>query len=139
MFDVRLIPKEEIATILPLVKMTNPDLSEEVLRDRLEQMLPLGYQCVGVYDGERLIGISGIWTLVKFYVGKHIEPDNVIIHPYYRGQGVGVVMMKWIFDYARSIGCVASELNAYVTNDRGHKFWFNQGYKILGFHFQKKL
>ena len=31
------------------------------------------------------------------------------------------------------------ELNTYVTNDRSHKFYFNQGYSILGYHFQKEL
>ncbi|EQD69526.1 GCN5-related N-acetyltransferase, partial [mine drainage metagenome] len=38
-----------------------------------------GYQCAGLYDDGRLIGICGLWILTKYYVGKHIEPDNVVI------------------------------------------------------------
>jgi GNAT superfamily N-acetyltransferase len=77
--------------------------------------------------------------MTKYYVGKHIEPDNVIIHPDYRGSGVGEALMKWIYNYAISQGCVASELNCYVSNNAGQKFWINQGYNVIGFHFQKQL
>jgi diamine N-acetyltransferase len=63
----------------------------------------------------------------------------VFILPEYRGKGIGEKLMEWIYAYAKSRGCVASELNCYVTNNGGQKFWINEGYKILAFHFQKQL
>jgi len=139
MFEIKLIPSGNIYSIVPLLKILNEKIAEETLNRRLDEMVKQGYECVGVYDRDKLIGISGLWILTKYYVGRHIEPDNVIILPEYRNKGVGELLMKWIFDYAKTKGCVASELNCYVVNEGGHKFWFNHGFKILGFHFQKKF
>lgn len=139
-YTIRLIPKQEIATIIPLLRLLNNNaITDQVLEERMQDILQRNYECAGVYDQEKLIGICGVWVLNKFYVGKHIEPDNVMILPEYQGKGIGEQMMQWIYDYGRSQGCIASELNCYVSNEKGIKFWINQGYKILGFHFQKKL
>jgi hypothetical protein len=42
-------------------------------------------------------------------------------------------------DWARQHKCQSVELNTYVQNPRSHKFYFNQGHSIIGYHFQKKL
>jgi len=138
-YTIKLIPKAEIETILPLLQMLNETISTETLHERLGDMLVKNYECVGVYDNETLIGISGIWLLNKYYVGKHIEPDNVVIHPDYRNKGVGEMMMQFVHNYAIENGCAASELNCYTANQNGIKFWINQGYKLIGFHFQKRF
>ena len=128
-----------MSSIIPLLRILNDALSEETLQERLDEMVLQGYECVGAYDDGRLIGISGLWTLTKYYVGRHIEPDNVVILPEYRGKALGEQMMEWIYAYGRSKGCVASELNCYVTNSGGQKFWANEGYRVIGFHYQKAL
>jgi GNAT superfamily N-acetyltransferase len=139
MYTISLITKENIYSVLPLVKLLNEDKSEELLRSRLDEMLTQGYQCAGVYDGDKLIGVSGIWIMTKLYVGKHFEPDNVVIDPEYRNKGVGELLMKWLYDYGKSQGCIASELNCYLQNTKGQKFWEKEGYKPLGLHYQKKF
>lgn len=139
MFDYRLIPGNKISSIIPLLRLLNNSIEEKVLEERLTEMVQRGYECLGVYDSDKLIGICGIWILVKYYVGRHIEPDNVMIHPDYRNKGIGEEMMAWVYAYGRTKDCVASELNCYTTNSGAQKFWANEGYKILGFHYQKQL
>lgn len=139
MLHFALIPDESLHTILPFIMLLNPKSDETTMLARLEEMRTQAYVCVGAYDGDRLIGVSGLWIMTKFYVGKHIEPDNVIIHPDYRGQGIGEQMLAWIFEYGRSQGCIASELNCYVANKKGVRFWIKQGYDIIGYHFQRSL
>ena len=139
MYTYQLIPKENIYTIIPLLQILNDNISKEVLQERLREMVERGYECVGVYEADQLIGICGLWILTKYYVGRHLEPDNVMILPEYRGKGIGEKMMQWVYEYGRSKGCIASELNCYVTNSAGQKFWANEGYRILGFHYQRKL
>jgi len=139
MYNISLIEKENIYSIIPLLKILNDTIDEATLKSRLDEMIKAGYECVGVYEADVLIGICGLWILTKYYVGKHMEPDNVIIHPHYRSKGIGNLMMEWIFKYAESKGCVASELNCYVFNEKGLKFWESQGYKVIGYHLQKKL
>lgn len=139
MYTFQLIPKTDLPVIIPFLKMLNDKLSEELLTSRLSEMAQQSYECVGVYHSGKLIGISGMWIMTKYYVGKHIEPDNVLILPAYQGKGIGEKLLEWIFDYGRSKGCIASELNCYVTNSAGQKFWANRGYKIVGFHYQRSI
>lgn len=139
MYTIKIIEENEISSILPYLKMLNEKTDEVTLVSRLKKMTGHNYKCVGVYDNENLIGITGFWILYKHYVGKHIEPDNVIIHPDYRSKGIGELMMNWLYEYAKSEGCTASELNCYVSNHKGVKFWIQQGYRIIGYHMQKLL
>lgn len=138
-FTIRLIEKEEMEVIIPLLHRLNPTISLEILQKRLQEMLGQQYQCVGAYHGDNLIGISGIWILTKYYVGKHIEPDNVFILPEYQGKGVGRQLLEWVFDYAKSKECTASELNCYTANKAGQRFWEKQGYELVAYHYQKQL
>lgn len=140
-FNITLIPHDQMETILPLVvELNNGTIELKLLQERLKAMLAMGgYECIGVYDGEELIGICGLWILNKLYAGKHIEPDNVFIKQSYRSQGVGKLMMDFLFDYAREIGCEGSEVNCYVRNEKGRKFWEQQGYEPLAVHFFKKF
>lgn len=126
-------------SIIPLVALLNPGTNEKILLDRLNVMMKNNYQCLGVYDTEKLVGVCGLWTLMKFYNGKHLEPDNVIISPEYRNKGIGELLMAWIDNYAAENNYEAIELNAYVENLKGVEFWKKTGYSIRGHHFQKIL
>lgn len=136
---ISLIPTSNLGVILPLVKMLNPSVDEALLAQRLTEMPGQGYQCAGAYQGETLVGICGLWVTTRFYCGRMIEPDHVIVHPDFRSLGIGQKLMAWVYDYARSLDCEMVELNSYVVSPRSHKFYFNEGFQILGFHFQKKL
>ena len=145
MYEINLIPEKDIKSIIPLVTLLNPGVDQSILMGRLEQMMNNNYQCLGVYDtsaslstgNDKLIGICGLWTLTKFYIGKHLEPDNVVILPEYRNKGIGELMMAWIDNYAKEQNCNSIELNAYIENTKGNEFWKKTGYHIRGHHFQK--
>ena len=139
MCNFKLIDDDQMVIIVPFLKSLKPEVSISTLEDRLKDMLLNGYKCVGIFDKQKLIGISGLWVLTKYYVGKHIEPDNVFISPEYQGKGIGSLLIDWIFKYAKSIGCEASELNCYVKNEGGQRFWKSQGYELVAYHFQKQL
>jgi hypothetical protein len=48
-------------------------------------------------------------------------------------------MMRWIYEYAFSQGCIAYELDCYVTNHAAQKYLINEGYQIRRFHYLKKM
>lgn len=137
--EIKLIPPKEIDIIIPLLRVLNPNIPRDTLQSRLSEMVAQNYECVGVWESGKLIAISGLWIMTKYYVGKHIEPDNVIVLPKYRNEGVGEQLMQWIYEYGRKQGCVASELNCYLGNESAHRFWQSQGYESIAMHFQKKL
>ena len=136
--EIKEIENKDIYTIIPLLQVLNKGISEELLKERLEDMVKQNYVCVGVYDNDNLIGICGLWILTKYYVGKHIEPDNVLILPEYQNRDIGKKLMLWVDKYAKEQGCVASELNCYIGNKKAHHFWGKEGYEVIALHFQKK-
>mgnify|MGYP002713322719 CR=1 FL=1 len=138
MIVFKLINKQDIYSIIPLLNMLNDAIADDILKQRLDEMLTQGYKCIGIFDEDKLIGICGIWVLTKYYVGRYIEPDNVIISPAYQNKNIGTKLMIWISEYAKENGCIASELNCYVNNKRAQKFWEKEGYEVIGLHFQKK-
>ncbi|NER12435.1 GNAT family N-acetyltransferase [Leptobacterium flavescens] len=139
-FVFKQIPQEEIEIILPLVqKLTNYKYPDELLLGRIREMAGQNYECVGIYDGDKLIGCSGLWFMTRHYAGKSVEADHVYIEEDYRSKGLGKKFFQWIYEYAKNKGCEAVELNTYVNNHPSHKFYYNEGFAIYGYHFFKKL
>jgi GNAT superfamily N-acetyltransferase len=135
-----ILSKNEIAIIAKLGKQLNPKLSEEELQDYLIQMFAFDhYICFGIFQDGQLIGISSGWTTIKFYSGKQLEVDNVIIDEAYQSKGIGKLFFEYIEDWAKKHSYKTIELNTYVQNSKSHKFYFNQGFTILGFHFWKQI
>lgn len=139
MIHMKFIESTEMNVILPFLRLLNDQIPLDILQNRLKDMVKNSYQCIGVYDDDKLIGICGIWILVKYYVGKHLEVDDVVILPEYRGKNIGKELMQYVKHYAKENDCLAIELNCYVHNQKGNKFWRDGGFKQIGNHFQKKL
>ena len=136
----KIIEKENMNNVIPLVeKLNNNKISGSLLKQRFSEMITQNYECAGAYDGGLLIGICGLWFCTRHYAGKTVEFDHVYIADDYRGKGVGKQFFKWIYDYVLKKGCLSAELNTYVSNHSSHKFYYNEGFKILGYHFFKEL
>ena len=139
-FAFKIIEKEHIDSVIPIVqKLNGNQVSDTVMKQRFSEMITQNYECAVIYDGDKLIGVCGLWFCTRHYSGKSVEPDHVFIDDGYRSKGLGKLFFEWIYNYALSKGCEAVELNTYVSNGSSHKFYFNEGFKILGYHFLKKL
>jgi len=138
-YKIQFIEPQNIHVILPLLMQVNKKTPEDLLLKRLYEMVKENYKCLGIYDNDKLIGICGLWFLTRHYCGRTIEPDHVMIEPAYQSKGIGKLLFDWIFIHAKENGYEASELNTYVNNPKSHKFYYNLGYDIKGFHFVKIL
>ena len=139
-FVFKIIEKDNINLVIPLVQKLNENkIPYQVLKERFSEMVNQNYECAVIFDGKIIIGVCGLWFCTRHYSGKSVEPDHVFIDDAYRGQGVGKQFFKWIYEYVLTKGCEAIELNTYVSNSASHKFYFNEDFKILGYHFLKKL
>ncbi|PHR69356.1 MAG: GNAT family N-acetyltransferase [Lutibacter sp.] len=136
---IKILPKNQIFDIIPLLRKVNDKTPDEILKPRLLEMCEQNYECAVMYDDNKLIGICGIWFMTRHYIGKSMEVDHVVIDHNYRSKGLGKRFFKWIYEYSKEKGCEASELNTYVGNPKSHKFYYNEGYNIYGFHFLKVL
>ena len=136
----KIIPKSDYETVIPLVEKLNEfKISKTVLTERFEEMKTQNYECAGIYDNKTLVGVTGLWFCTRHYAGKSVEVDHVFIDEAYRGKGLGKQFLAWIYNYVREKRCNTIELNTYVQNYASHKFYYNEGFEILGYHFLKKL
>jgi|TARA_B110000483_G_scaffold34548_1_gene42142 hypothetical protein len=136
----QIIQKEFISEIIPLIQeFTDNKFPNDILEIRFNEMFIQNYECIGVFKGDMLIGLCGLWFQTRHYAGKSCEPDHVYIQPEYQGLGLGNKMFDYVEKYCKEKGCESLELNTYVQNTSSHKFYYNLGYKILGYHFFKDL
>jgi GNAT superfamily N-acetyltransferase len=139
-YTFKIIEKSDINSIIPLIqKFSDNKFSDSVLEQRFSEMVNQNYECAGIYDDNKLIGVSGMWFCTRHYSGRSVEVDHVYIDDDYRGKGLGKRFLKWIYDYVKQKGYETMELNTYVQNNPSHKFYYNEGFNILGYHFVKTL
>lgn len=139
-YRFRIISNEDLNQIIPLVYQLNDSkISEEVLQSRFNEMKHQNYQCAVVSKENELVGVTGLWFCTRHYMGKSVELDHVFVKPEHRGNGLGKQFMAWINTYVKEKGCNSIELNTYVQNYPSHKFYYNEGFEILGYHFLKKI
>ncbi len=136
---IRELSTEELPTILPMIGQLNPKIPAEELKRRLEQMIPKGYHCIAAFNDERMVGVAGYWLGTRFYCGEYMDVDNVVVDETLRSSGIGARMMGWLHAKAVELGVKVVVLDSYVTYAAAHRFYFRQGYEILGFHFNRKV
>ena len=137
---IQQIESKNILNIMPLLRILNQKTENSILESRVLEMAHLpNYECIGLYVDGFLTGITGLWYSTRHYIGKTVEPDHVIIDKAMRGNKLGEQFFKWIDAHVKNKGCEAIELNTYVSNPQSHKFYYNLGYHIYGFHFLKVL
>lgn len=133
-------PLENLIRVKELLLQLDPKKGEIYIQKTLEQMQELeNYTCFGLFENDKLIGVSSGWTTVRLYCGKQLELDNVIIDKELQSKGLGKIFFDKIEAWSLQNNYKSLSLNTYVSNSRSHKFYYNQGYSILGFHFQKLI
>jgi GNAT superfamily N-acetyltransferase len=138
--DYKTLTKKDIENIAILGQQLNPKLTLEQIKKDLLQMFEFEtYTCFGVFLNDKLVGISSGWTTVRLYSGKQLEVDNVIIESSQQSKGLGKMFFEFIENWAKKNEYNTIELNTYVQNSKSHKFYYNLGYSILGFHFWKHI
>jgi len=135
--EIKLIETKNILTIVSLLQQLHKFTPKKNLEKRGLEMIKQHYKYVGMYLNEAFIGISGLWFLTKHTCGRTIAPAHVIINEAYRKLGLGKKLFDWIHTYAQSIGYEATELNTFIKHEPSQRFYENEGYKKLGYHYLK--
>ena len=118
----------QVNDILGLMKELNPDLavtSEMVCRAASAANTHL----FALMDGERIIGTASLCVYSSPTGQKASVEDVVVVSSLYRGQGLGVLLVQHLIDYARrELGNVDLHLAS-----RPERVAANELYKKLGF------
>ena len=139
-FPIReLLTEEELLTIYPLLHQLNPDMSEEHFRRLLPEVRAKGSRCIGAYDGKKLVAIAGFRISARFWCGRYIDFDNVMVDDAYRNAGLGPRLVDWVEEEGRRQQCDNSLVEVYARSHGAHRFYFRQGYDMPGYLLVKPL
>ena len=136
-YTIRELNPSELPGIYPLIKQLNPAMTKALFTKRLKTMIPAGYRAIAVFDGKKMIGLSGFWIRTSFWCGLQLDIDNVIIDKAYRSKGLGKLMDDWMMAYAKKHKVELIVLDSYASAYPAHAFYYRQGYGITGYHFTK--
>lgn len=135
---LRVLKPEELPSIFPLTKEANPGMTRARFTALLKGMVS-GYQCLAAFEGESMVAVSGFSIFNRFWCGKQLDIDNVIVTKTHRGRGIGEKMLRWLETHAAREQCDIIVLDAYSHNTASHRFYHREGYTIRGYHFTKDL
>lgn len=136
---VELSTLEEMLFQIDIIRQLYPNISEEKYKAYLEAMIPHNYTQIAIFEGEKCVGLSGLWYGIKLWCGKYMEIDNFIVHSEHRSKGIGKLLTDYVNQKATDLECTMIVLDAFTGNFTAHRFYYNQGYAPRGFHFIKML
>ncbi len=134
-----LVFPDDADALRALIKQLNKSMTNTLFKSLLTEMLARGYRCAGAFKGDTLIGAAGFWIGFRFWCRKYIDIDNVIVDEKTRSKGIGGKLLAWIEKEGKKQDCEMAMLDCYTTHHKSHRFYFREGYSILGYHFTKDL
>jgi GNAT superfamily N-acetyltransferase len=107
------------------------------------QLRPAGYRLVGAFENgaETAASVCGFRQATMLAWGRHIYVDDLSTVPAARGRGHADVLLSWVVDEARRLGCEAVHLDSGVGPDRAaaHRLYMRHHMRISSHHFQLEL
>jgi GNAT superfamily N-acetyltransferase len=116
-----------------------PDMPRTEYEKIIPERVQNGYRMLGVFDGEKCVCSAGFWISYRFYCGKFIQLDNMVVIPEYRSKGVGKLVIDFIKNTGKTEACTKVLIDTYVENFDAHRFFFREGFIIRGYHLNYKL
>jgi diamine N-acetyltransferase len=125
---VDFVSEENVADVVRLLRLLNPSLSPELAKERWLQAMQEAYQCVGAFVEGQLVGICGVWTLTRTYMGRSFDLEHYIVDEAFRGQDIGSAIMDFIKAYGLSQGIDKMQLACFTFNEKGLAFYHRHGF-----------
>ncbi|GLS00665.1 hypothetical protein GCM10007859_06730 [Brevundimonas denitrificans] len=106
---------------------------------QIERMFSEGARLVQLVDQGEVRAI-GLWRVFETtYCGRRLEIEDLVSSEAHRSRGYGAALLRWFDARAAALDCQTTTLHSAVHRDRAHRFYFREGFHIMGFHFSRKL
>ncbi|MBW8303977.1 MAG: GNAT family N-acetyltransferase [Brevundimonas sp.] len=104
---------------------------------QIERMFAEGARLVQLVD-EGEVRAIGLWRVFETtYCGRRLEIEDLVSSEAHRSRGYGAALLRWFDARAVDLGCPTTTLHSAVHRDRAHRFYFREGFHIMGFHFSR--
>jgi len=137
---IDLTTKDEMLAAFPLVNLMYKKMTLDEFSAALDEMINLSnYQMVAVFEGEKMIGVSGYWIASMLYCGLYLQASNIVVADEFRSKGVGKKILNYLEEKALAQNCKKIVLDSYTENKQSHPLYFRENFYIRGFHFMKDI
>ena len=107
-----------------------------------ETQRPQGYRLIASFDDdEQAAGAAGFRVLDYLAWGHALYCDDLSTRQAFRGRGHAGLLMDWMVDEAKRLGCGEFHLDSGVGPDRetAHRLYFNKRMRISSHHFSRSV
>ncbi|MGQ5720573.1 GNAT family N-acetyltransferase [Pseudochrobactrum asaccharolyticum] len=101
MTEIRRLAPSEWAQAVPIITQLRR-LTETELLQRVERQSYSGYELIGAFQGDKLIGVMGIRPVHTLARGAHLHIENLVVDSASRGEGIGRAMLEYAEEDARA-------------------------------------
>jgi len=119
----------------PVLRQLRPQYDPQSLKAQIRQQQADGYQLAYVEENDRVLCVAGFVVSQKLAWGKHIYVDDLVSEESHRSAGAGALLLRWLREYAREIGCSQIHLDSGVQRFAAHRFYLREGFIIASHHF----
>ena len=132
--------EEEIQSCFPVVKQLRPHLSEkEFVSQVRRQMENHGYRLIFVQGNGAAKAVGGFRVAEFLAWGKTLYVDDLITNEADRKSGFGGMVLDWLMQEAKNLGCVEFHLDSGVHRFDAHRLYLIKRMIISSHHFSKKV
>lgn len=102
---------------------------------RVRRQMAQGYQVLAGWVEGRVVAVAGFRLLENLAWGRFLYVDDLVTDSTERSKGYGDVLMRWLIQHARTLGCDELHLDSGVQRFDAHRFYLAQRMKISSHHF----
>lgn len=108
---VRRLAPTEWRSAFPIISQLRELTEEEFLR-RVQRQTFSGYELVGAFDGQRIVGVMGVRPVHTLARGPHLHIDDLVVDKTCRKTGAGRALIDFADKEGRVRGMGAIFLDA---------------------------
>ena len=137
---VDLTDASELERAFPVLKELRPHLDFSDFKEIYEQARGSdGYRLVAIEKDEKFVALMGFRFLSDFVRGRHLYIDDLVSTESMRSKGYGSDLLKYAEQVARESKCKSLRLCTGVENERGVKFYEDNGWTRRSYAYVKKM
>jgi len=125
----------DIAKVAEVLLQLRSTFNRDSLIAAIRQQRELGYQIAYVESAGEVLCVAGFVVGRKLAWGKHIYVDDLVTAERHRSEGAGALMIEWLKNHARELGCAQLHLDSGVQRFGAHRFYLREGFDISSHHF----
>ena len=106
---------------------------------RLREVFANGARMAVVVEGDEVVSVS-VWRIIEnTHEGRRLYVDDLVSDEARRSRGSGKLLLDWLEEKARYLGCGALTLDSGVQRHGAHRFYFREGLHVSAYSFKKVL